>query len=203
MPTILIVDDDHAVCASLSLLLKRSGYQVHTAQHPNAAQDFLEERLVDLLLLDMNFTVETSGQQGLHFLRKLQEAYPHLPVVLMTGWGTIQLAVAGMKAGARDFITKPWDNQQLRRSIKTILDLQQWPEHTKATPSSAFRSIIGDSEALQQVIHTASRVSATQASVLISGESGTGKELIAEAIHYASLRAGQPFVKVNLGGAKQ
>ncbi len=115
----------------------------------------------------------------------------------MTGWATVQLAVEGMKLGAQDFIAKPWDNKQLLSSIKTILAVNN---RSSPTSLSNFDHIIGQSANLMQVLNTAKSISQTNASVLITGESGTGKELVAEAIHYDSLRKEQPFVKVNLGG---
>lgn len=146
----------------------------------------------------MNFTIETSGRQGMQLLRELVSSKPHLPIILMTGWATVQLAVEGMKLGARDFVAKPWDNRTLLASVATILSL------TTSKPVTGneepFSQIITQSPLMRQVIETAKRVATTDASVLITGESGTGKELVAEAIHAASTRAVAPFVAVNLGG---
>ena len=200
--SILIIDDDPAVGTSISLLLKRSGFVPHVVKTPRMVMGKMVEVRPALILLDMNFTIDTSGRQGLKMLRELVVKYPKTPVILMTGWATVELAVEGMKAGARDFVAKPWDNKQLMASIKTILAIE--------TPRPANRSgdkkltdfdhIIGRTESFQKVLELARRVSKTDASVLVMGESGTGKELIAEAIHYESRRADQPFVKVNLGG---
>ena len=168
----------------------------------------------DAVLLDLNFTIETSGRGGMKLLRELLAAHPELPVIQMTGWATVQLAVEGMKAGARDFIAKPWDNYELLNAIQTQLSKggaaagaprQQGkgPLMHSQTINNSFGSITGTSLALKQVIEQARRVAPTQASVLITGESGTGKELIAEAIHAASKRAAGPFVAVNLGGVPE
>lgn len=156
---------------------------------------------VDLVLLDMNFTIDTSGTQGLKMLAKILQQHPNLPIILMTGWATVQLAVEGMKLGARDFVAKPWDNRALIASIKTILELS--PANTIATASQPFEGVITQSAVMQQLLETAQRVAKTEASVLITGESGTGKELVAEAIHAASLRSAGPMVAVNLGGVPE
>lgn len=197
---ILIIDDDTAVCMSISLLLKRRGFDCRSINRPAEVEQALQTEMPDLILLDMNFTIDTSGRQGLKLLKQLRNDYPNIAIILMTGWATVQLAVEGMKLGAKDFIAKPWDNQQLVNSIKTILDLN----HTKTPhgnrPIGDFEHLIGQEESFLSVLKTAKRVSKTNASVLITGESGTGKELIAEAIHYESTRAKEAFVKVNLGG---
>ncbi len=196
---ILIVDDDRAVCASLSLLFGQSGFEVVTASGPEEAMGILARRTPVLVVLDMNFSLDTSGKQGLELLEKIKASHPALPVILLTGWGSLELAVAGMKAGAIDFLTKPWENDRLVEAVITALDLTKSPETDRALNES-FSRIVGQSGALQEVLTVANRVSRTDASVLILGESGTGKELLAEAIHWASPRAKKPFVKVNLGG---
>ena len=197
MKTIWIIDDDPAVCASIAMLLKRAKFQCQTFSHPSKLLEALTTQQPDLLLLDMNYKIETTGKKGLATLKELRANYPLVPVVLMTGWATVQLAVEGMKLGAKDFIAKPWDNKQLLATIKTILAIDGIEQ-----PNSLnnFDHIIGQSDALQRILRTAKSISKTDASVLITGESGTGKELVAEAIHYDSLRTDKPFVKVNLGG---
>jgi two-component system NtrC family response regulator len=198
----LIVDDDLAVCSSLKLLLKRAGMKVSCINRPAEVLPALEGNPADLVLLDMNFAIETSGKKGLEVLQKIKTAFPDIPVVLMTGWATVQLAVEGMKLGASDFIAKPWDNQQMLASIRTILKLKAAtaPEAGEDRSATTFNHIVGEATAFRKTIALAQRVAKTDASVLILGESGVGKELIAEAIHHASLRAEKPFVKVNLGG---
>ncbi len=200
---ILIVDDDLAVCSSITLLLKRAGFHCSSVNHPRDIDRQIAVQQPDLILLDMNFTIDTSGKKGLATLKQVREQYPRIPVILMTGWATVQLAVEGMKIGAQDFLAKPWDNKQLLASVKTILALHQ----TDATSASSntdtlnnFENLIGEDPKFKAILQVAQRVSKTNASVLIIGESGTGKELIAEAIHYESQRTDRPFVKVNLGG---
>ncbi len=198
-PKILIVDDDQAVCQSLLLLLKKSGFECQSVNRPQEIMETISAFKPDLMLLDMNYTVDTSGKKGLEMLNKIIAAEPKMNVILMTGWATVQLAVEGMKAGAKDFIAKPWDNKKLLDSIRTILKLTK-PIPEGIGSSYNFENIIGADPAFKDVLQMAQHVARTNASVLVQGESGTGKELIAEAIHYESQRADRPFVKVNLGG---
>jgi len=201
MNYILVIDDDLAVCASLKLLLKRGGYRVAAIQRPQEVERSVREEVPDLILLDMNFSIETSGQQGLRLLEKIREWTPDTPIILMTAWATVQLAVEGMKKGAKDFIAKPWDNKELLRTIKTILVLDE--SNRQETPpgkAEGFDHVIGADPAFLETLAMARRISPTDASVLVLGESGTGKEVLAEAIHYNSQRNEGPFVRVNLGG---
>lgn len=199
---ILIIDDDVAVCTSLKLMLKRAQFQVATVNYPKEAMVYLKENKPSLILLDMNFSIDTSGNQGLKMIEEIHRLYPKLPVIMLTGWGTLQLAVEGMKKGAGDFMTKPWDNKDLLNSIKTLLQLQDNSPQKRVSADSfmSFEGIVGRDNNFLKVLEQAKRVSQTDASVLILGESGTGKELLAEAIHYESLRNNESFVKVNLGG---
>ena len=202
--SLLIIDDDIAIQTSLSLLFRKEGFAVRVADGPFDAFEVITEETPELILLDMNFSVDTSGDDGLRLLRRLRERLPNVPVILITGWGSIDLAVAGMKAGAKDFITKPWQNDYLVQSVRTALNL------ARVTPVSTsrrqldqqfrFDNIVGEDPKLLAILTTIGRVAPTDAPVLITGESGTGKELIAEAIHQNSRRSHQPFVKVNLGG---
>jgi two-component system response regulator len=202
---ILIIDDDSAVRSSLSFMLKRAGYEAQTVSGPREAMEMVRSVAPDLILMDMNFTLSTTGEEGLTLLRQVKIFRPETPVILMTAWGSIQLAVQGMQAGAFDFITKPWNNAALLQRIETALELAGSPKETTQEQNDAFdrRHIIGRSQGLTEVLNTIARIAKTNASVLITGESGTGKELIAEAIHINSQRAKQPFVKVNLGGISQ
>ena len=207
----LIVDDDLAIRTSLKLLLKQAGYPAQAVATPAEALAAVRNTPPELVLLDMNFSLATTGHDGLVLLRQLKELAPQVPVVLITGWGSIELAVAGMKAGAAEFVTKPWHNDSLLQTIGTVLALRQAPAGAASAPSPAnprrqldqqfqFGGIIGHDAQLLHVLRQVGQVAATDAAVLIEGDSGTGKELIAEAIHRNSHRARQPFVKVNLGG---
>lgn len=204
---ILIIDDDSAIRTSLSLMLKRAKYEVQAVSNPKEAMEVVRATAPELILMDMNFSLSTSGDEGLTLLKQVKIFRPDVPVILMTAWGSIQLAVKGMQAGAFDFVTKPWNNASLMMQIETALQLNGKPrqEEMSVSENEDFdRShIIGKSKGLMKVLATVKRIARTNASVLITGESGTGKELIAEAIHKNSLRAGKPFVKVNLGGISQ
>jgi two-component system NtrC family response regulator len=206
---ILIADDDPSVAASLGLLLKRHGHPTLAARSQEEALRLLEAEgdRIALVLQDMNFSRGTTGEEGLELLREIRRRRPQLPVILITAWGSIGLAVEGMKAGAADFVTKPWSNAQLLQSVDTALSLARSGD-AKADPASReeldrrfdFRGLIGRDPRFLRLLEMIGRVAPTDASVLITGESGTGKELAAEAIHRNSRRKNGPFVKVNLGG---
>ncbi|MEM6396951.1 MAG: sigma-54 dependent transcriptional regulator [Bacteroidota bacterium] len=202
MPQILIIDDDQTVCLSLKLLLSRAGYEVDFSLSPSEGTNAIATKDYDLLLLDMNFTISSTGQDGLQTLEEILVARPDLPVILITAWATVQLAVEGMKRGARDFLAKPWDNAHLLKSVASVLNLygQKRTANDHQADADGFGEIVGRSSELKEVLDMAKRVARTEASVLITGESGTGKELIAKAIHESSERAKHPIVAVNLGG---
>lgn len=202
---LLIIDDDSGVRSSLSFMLKRAGYQVIAVTGPREAMEVVRSEAPSLILMDMNFTLSTSGEEGLTLLKQVKVFRSDVPVILMTAWGSIQLAVQGMQAGAFDFITKPWNNAALLQRIETALELTATPKDTPQEQSGTLNRshIIGKSRGLMEVLNTVARIAPTNAPVLITGESGTGKELIAEAIHINSQRVRQPFVKVNLGGISQ
>jgi two-component system NtrC family response regulator len=186
-------------------MLKRAGYEITAVSTPREAIELVRSVAPSLILMDMNYSLTTTGEEGLTLLKQVKVFRPEVPVILMTAWGSIQLAVQGMQAGAFDFITKPWNNAALLQRIETALQLSVPP---KEIPQEASRilirsNIIGRSTALTEVLNTVARIARTNASILITGESGTGKELIAEAIHQNSQRSKQPFVKVNLGGISQ
>lgn len=201
---ILIIDDDQAVLASLKLLLKNQGWDCAAVKKPHTALDFIRENKPELILLDMNFSLETTGEEGLSLLKKIMALDPGIPVILITGWATIELAIEGMRIGARDFISKPWSNDHLVKSIKTLLTLSGFQPQTgtrkELDKKYDFGHIVGEDPAFMKILETVGRVADTDASILILGESGTGKELIAEAVHRNSRRQGEAFVKVNLGG---
>jgi two-component system, NtrC family, response regulator len=204
---ILVVDDDASVTASLALLLRQHGYSSRAAATPEEALREFETVACDLVIQDMNFSRKTTGEEGLELLQRIKERKPELPVILMTAWGSIELAVRGVKAGAADFVTKPWNNRQLMQTIETTLGLVKAPRIREAVPSREdldarydFRGLVGREPRFLRTLELVGRVSGTDASVLLTGESGTGKELVAEAIHRNSRRKNGPFVKVNLGG---
>lgn len=203
-PRILIIDDDTSVQVSLALLLKQSGYITFACDDPQQAMSFLSSQSVDLVLQDMNFSLQTTGEEGITLLSDIKKQFPHLPVLLMTAWGSIALAVRGVKLGAADFFTKPWNNTALIQLVNTTLDLSQSInadnlERKALDQQYDFSEIIGEHPLLLKILSTVGRVAKTNASVLILGESGTGKELIADAIHRNSPRANKQSIKVNMG----
>ena len=204
---ILVIDDDSAIRTSLSFMLKRAKYDVQAVASPKEAMAVVRSVSPELILMDMNFSLTTSGDEGITLLKQVKIFRPEVPVILMTAWGSIDLAVKGMQAGAFDFITKPWNNAALMLRIETALELngkKKQEEELSTNVDDFDRShIIGKSKALTDVLATIKRIAKTNASVLITGESGTGKELIAEAVHKNSPRTKKPFVKVNLGGISQ
>lgn len=201
---ILIVDDDIAVRTSMSLLLKTAGYVVDTADNAEGAFQKIVNANPQLVILDLNFSNDTSGREGMSLLENVRQVNTSVPIILITGWASIELAVQGMKAGANDFVNKPWNNDHVLQSVETLLKLKDQRQVSKTRKDLDrkynFRQIIGEDPGLLDILETIGRVAPTSASVLITGESGTGKELIAEAIHLNSTRTSKPFVKVNLGG---
>ena len=203
---ILICDDDDAVRSSLGFLLDKAGYTPNFASSPEDIIVYITENDFDLVLLDMNFSVSINGEEGIELLKKIKLLNPAMPVILMTAWASVELAVRGIKLGAYDFVTKPWNNIQLLKIIETSITLSS--NKIEASNSRInkrerlpeFQAIIGEDPKLFEILEVIKRVAPTHAPVLITGESGTGKELIASAIHQHSLRKSKPFVKVNLGG---
>lgn len=201
---ILIVDDDIAVRTSLTLLLKSVGNEVTTADNAVRAFEMVQVQKPELVILDLNFSIDTSGKEGMSLLQQLRAYDATLPIILITGWASIDLAVQGMKLGANDFINKPWSNEHVLQAVATLLQLKGKKSSSKSRKELdqkyQFKQIIGEDPKLLSILEIIGRVATTNAAVLITGDSGTGKELIAEAIHENSARAAKPFVKVNLGG---
>lgn len=203
---ILVCDDDDAVRSSLGFLLEKAGYTPNFAFKPEDIIKYISETDFDLVLLDMNFSISINGEEGIEVLRKIKLLKPSTPVILMTAWASVELAVRGIKLGASDFITKPWNNIQLLKIIETSITLsanlieESNTIINKREKLPEFQAIIGEDPKLIEILEIIKRVAPTHAPVLITGESGTGKELIASAIHQYSTRKSKPFVKVNLGG---
>jgi two-component system NtrC family response regulator len=203
---ILVCDDDDAVRSSLGFVLTKAGYTPNFASRPGDIIKYISEADFDLVLLDMNFSVSINGDEGIEILRKINKLKPAMPVILLTAWGSVELAVRGIKLGASDFVTKPWNNIQLLKIIETSITLsasqskEPAPDLKRREQLIEFQSIIGEDPKIIEILEIIKRVAPTHAPVLITGESGTGKELIASAIHQFSTRKSKPFVKVNLGG---
>ncbi|MCR6657678.1 MAG: sigma-54 dependent transcriptional regulator [Opitutus sp.] len=205
---ILIADDQQDVLEALRLLLKSEGYQIETVKSPAAVVKAVEGRDFALLLMDLNYTRDTtSGQEGLDLLQKLQAIDSSLPVVVMTAWASVDLAVEAMRRGARDFITKPWDNPRLIAIVKNQIELgsavrayRRLEEENKILRGKGGPTLIAQSAAMRPVLEVISRVGPSDANVLITGENGTGKGVVAQALHAVSIRADKPFISVNMGG---
>ena len=200
------MDDDHSVLASLRLMLKQAGWATDTADTPERALACMTEKPYALVVQDMNFSRSTSGDEGLDLLARIRGLAPETPIILLTAWGSIDLAVEGMKRGASDFATKPWDNADLLRRIQTALAVKAQESQVDGLSREQldeqfdFSAVIGRHPALLELLNTVARIAPTDAPVLILGESGTGKELIADALHANSDRREGPLVKTNLGG---
>lgn len=202
--TILVIDDDEDVLLSAKLLLKRSFERVVTHSHPRDLNQLLSSEKPDLVLLDMNFRVGfNDGEEGIYWLQHIKDIRPDLPVILMTAYGEVELAVRAVKLGAFDFVLKPWTNEQLLQKVS--LALKSTPSKfknggNKRSPSPpTFHFVEGNSQSMREVIKLIEKVSPTEANILILGESGTGKQALARKIHELSERKDKPFVHVDLG----
>jgi DNA-binding NtrC family response regulator len=205
---ILIADDQPDVLEALRLLLKRDGLKTDSVESPQQALQAVESHEYDLAIIDLNYSRDTtSGQEGLDLLAKLQAADPMLPVVVMTAWGSVDLAVEAMRRGARDFVQKPWENERLAAIVRTQLELssalrrgQRLELENQLLRADNLPAMIADSASMQPVLDLISRVGPSDANVLITGEPGTGKEVVARTLHAISVRATKPMVTVNAGG---
>jgi len=207
-PRILIADDQPDVLESLRLLLKGEGLQTETANSPAGILSALRVRDFDAALIDLNYARDTtSGQEGLDLLAKIQQVDPTLPVVVMTAWGSIELAVEAIRRGARDFIQKPWDNPRMMSIVRTQVELSQALRHgrrleaeNRLLRAEGRPTLIAESPRMQQVLQLITQVGPSAANVLITGEHGTGKDVVARTLHALSPRSVRPMVTVNIGG---
>jgi DNA-binding NtrC family response regulator len=205
---ILVADDQPDVLEALRLLLKAEGYQIETAKSPAAVLKAIEARDFSLAIIDLNYARDTtSGQEGLDLLSKLQAADSSLPVVVMTAWASVDIAVEAMRRGAKDFITKPWENPRLISIVKNQIELagavrayRRLEQENQILRGKGGPNLIAQSAAMRPVLEIISRVGPSDANVLITGENGTGKGVVAQALHAVSVRAGKPFISVNMGG---
>src|SRR5213083_2574937 len=207
-PRILIADDQRDVLEALKLLLKAEGYDVETATSPRGVLTALDARDFDALLIDMNYTRDTtSGAEGFDLLARLQTLDRAPPVVVMTAWGSVDGAVEAMRRGARDYIEKPWDNRRLLATLRTQVELgralrksRQLELENRALRKEGFPELIAESPAMQPVLRLMERVGPSDANVLVLGEHGAGKEVVARWLHAASQRADHPLIAINVGG---
>ncbi|MGD0920521.1 MAG: sigma-54 dependent transcriptional regulator, partial [Terriglobia bacterium] len=207
IPRILIADDQPDVLESLRLLLKAEGFQTEAVNSPSALLAAVEAKDFDAALIDLNYARDTtSGQEGLDLLTRLQALDSTLPVVVMTAWGSIELAVEAMRRGARDFVQKPWENARLLSILRTQIELSRALrlgarlEAENRLLRAEGPTLIAESAAMRPVLELVARVGASDANVLVTGEHGTGKEVVARTLHALSSRATKPLVIVNTGG---
>ncbi|HYW74857.1 MAG TPA: sigma 54-interacting transcriptional regulator, partial [Pyrinomonadaceae bacterium] len=215
MPKVLIADDQPDVLAALRLLLKGENYGILSASSPATVLDTLQSEDFDLLLIDLNYTRDTtSGSEGLELLSRIQAIDSTLPVVVMTAWGSVDVAVEAMRRGARDFIQKPWDNARLLAVLRTQIELAQALRRTQRLEAenltlredgtaAKLAQVVAESPAMKSILKVVQRIGPADANVLITGENGTGKEVIARSLHAVSHRASQPLVPVNAGALSE
>ena len=202
---ILLADDQADLIGALGLLLKPEGFEIETASNSGQILDKVKQHDFDVVLMDMNYVRgETSGQQGLDCLYAIAQIDELLPVVVMTAWSSVELAVEAMRRGASDFVSKPWDNERLLSILRTQADLgrarrkaRQLAQEVHDLQTGAGHEMIAESEAMRPVLETIARVGPSDANVLITGENGTGKGLVARALHAASQRQSESLVTVN------
>jgi DNA-binding NtrC family response regulator len=210
-PRVLIADDQQDVLEALRLLLKAEGFHLETASSPAGVLAAIEAREFDVALIDLNYTRDTtSGEEGLNLLSRIQGIDPTLPIVVMTAWGSVEVAVEAMRRGARDFIQKPWDNARLLAIIRTQIELsqalrkgQRLEAENSLLRGEGLPKIVAESPSMQNVLQVIARVGPSDANVLILGENGTGKGVVARALHAVSGRASRPMVIVNSGGVSE
>ena len=208
---ILIADDQADVIEALRLLLKPEGYAIESAASPAAALAVLEGGEFDIVLMDLNYARDTtSGREGLDLLARVQSLDATLPVVVMTAWGSVDLAVQAMRHGARDFVQKPWENARLLTILRTQADLgralrrgQRLEAENMALRQERPARLIAESQAMGPVLELIERVGPSEANVLITGENGSGKGTVAHALHSVSSRSAKPLVTVNAGGLSE
>ena len=205
---LLIADDQRDVLEALRLLLKPEGFSIETATSPAGVLDALGLREFDAVLIDLNYTRDTtSGQEGLDLLSRIQAVDSTLPVIVMTAWSSVDLAVEAMRRGARDFVQKPWENARLLSVLRTQLELggalrrsQRLEAENRLLRAEGLPKFIANAESMQPVLRLISSIGPSDANVLVTGEHGSGKEVVARTLHALSNRASRPLVAVNTGG---
>ena len=204
----LAADDQQHILEAIELLLKPQGYKVDVARSPELVRAALASESYDTLLIDLNYTRDTtSGQEGLDLLSEIVALDSTLPIIVMTAWGNVELAVEAMRRGARDFIQKPWENERLLSILRTQVELhralqqaERLVAENRLLRAQGRPDFIATAPSMVPVLETITRIAPSDANVLITGEHGTGKEVVARTIHALSLRASRPLVAVNTGG---
>ena len=208
MLKLLVIDDNQPICQALQTLFALQGYQVLCASSPEQAWQLLAANPIDLILQDMNFSAgQMQGEQGKTLFYQLRQQYPDIPIVLMTAWTQLEMVVELVKAGATDYIAKPWDDQRLLLTVANALQLKQLSvqqQKFEQARQAAFAGkdlcgLVFASSQMQQLLQMALQLAPSQAAVLITGPNGAGKEGIANVLHANSSRRDKPFIKVNMG----
>src|SRR6266851_8947954 len=210
-PRVLIADDQPDVLEALRLLLKGEGYKIESAGSPAAILEAIDGEEYDAVLMDLNYARDTtSGQEGLDLLSQLRARDATLPVVVMTAWGSVEVAVEAMRRGARDFVQKPWENARLLTIVRTQVELaralrrqQRLEAENRSLKPDGRPLLIAEAPSMRPVLELISRVGPSEANVLVTGENGTGKGTVAQAIHSVSTRSGKGLVTVNAGGLSE
>ena len=201
--TILIVDDNKGVLASLELLLETEFSEIKTAHHPNQIISIINTSPIDVIILDMNFSAGiNNGNEGLYWLKRIREIAPALPVVMLTAYGDVELAVKALKNDATDFLLKPWDNRTLVRKIKDAFGSGK-KRKNRIPDRNKSPMIVGTSPAMQQLMKMVVKVARTDANILITGENGTGKEMLAKEIHRLSPRNSRQMLGIDMGAISE
>jgi DNA-binding NtrC family response regulator len=209
-PRILIADDQPEVLSALSVICSAEGYETTSVDSPPAVISQIQDQDFDLVLMDLNYARQrTSGEEGLDLLKEIRKIDPSLPVVVMTAWGSIPLAVEAVRLGARDFLQKPWENERLLSILRTQIDLRdairgrerlEGENRVLRSDQGRVERFIAFSAEMKQLEQLIERVAPSDANVLITGENGTGKGVVAHLVHQRSLRSAQPLMSVNMGG---
>ncbi len=207
-PRVLIADDQPDVLVALRLLLKGEGFDIESAASPAAVLKAVESRDFDAVLMDLNYARDTtSGQEGLDLLTRLQALDSTLPVIVMTAWGSMEIAVEAMRRGARDFVQKPWENARLLAVLRTQIELggalrrgQRLETENRLLRAEGRPTLIAEAPSMRPVLELIERIGPADANVLLTGENGTGKGVVAQALHAVSPRTAKPLITVNTGG---
>src|SRR4051794_15011672 len=210
-PRVLIADDQPDVLEALRLLLKGEGYRIESAGSPAAILEAIDGDEFDAVLMDLNYARDTtSGQEGLDLISQLRNHDATLPIVVMTAWGSVEVAVEAMRRGARDFVQKPWENARVLTIVRTQVELaralrrqQRLEAENRSLKPDVRPMLIADAVSMRPVLELIQRVGPSEANVLVTGENGTGKGTVAQALHAVSGRAGKGLVTVNAGGLSE
>lgn len=209
---VLVCDDEQDVLASARFLFKGESMETQCASNPVTAFELIQDQDFDMVLLDLNYSRDTtSGKEGIELISRIREYNPKLPIVVMTAWATVDIAVDAMRQGANDFITKPWENDRLLSIARNMHALSQSQlreqrlkdENTLLRQNTKGISFVASSSSMRAIMDTVDQIAPSDANVVITGENGTGKSILAKKIHELSPRTNGPFISVNMGGVSE